>query len=60
MDITDIILLLFVGAGTSFVQRVSGFGLAIFAMLFLPHFLSSPIAAASISNMFSCATSFLQ
>lgn len=57
MDITDIILLLFVGAGASFVQRVSGFGLAIFAMLFLPHFLSSPIAAASISNMFSCATS---
>lgn len=57
MEVLDIILLLLVGAGACFVQRVSGFGLAIFAMLFLPYFLPTPVAAASVSNLISCATS---
>ena len=51
------ILLVLVGTGASFVQRVSGFGLGIFAMLFLPHFMAVPTAAASVSNLFSCVTS---
>lgn len=56
LDVTKIILLLLVGAGAAFVQRVSGFGLGIFAMLFLPHILPST-AAAAISCFFSCGTS---
>lgn len=38
-------------------QRVSGFGLGIFAMMFLPFFLPSHTAAATISTLFSCVTS---
>ncbi|MBQ1935442.1 MAG: sulfite exporter TauE/SafE family protein [Clostridia bacterium] len=53
----DYILLILVGIGAGFVQRVSGFGLGIFAMLFMPHFLPSATAAASISCLFSCGTS---
>ena len=49
-------LLVLIGMGAGFVQRVSGFGLGIFAMLFLPHFMAVPTAAASISTLFSCAT----
>ena len=43
--------------GAGFVQRVSGFGLGIFAMVFLPHFMPSHTAAATISSIFSCVTS---
>ena len=57
MDGLDIVFLLFIGAGGGFVQRVSGFGLGIFTMLFLPHFLPSHTAAATISCLFSCGTS---
>lgn len=46
-----------VGVGAAFVQRVSGFGLGIFAMLFLPYLLPSHTAAASLSCIFSCITS---
>jgi uncharacterized membrane protein YfcA len=45
-----------VGFGAAFVQRVSGFGLGIFAMMFLPHFMPSHTAAATISCLFSCYT----
>jgi len=51
-----IFLLIAVGFGASFVQRVSGFGLGIFAMMFLPHFLPSHTAAATISSLFCCGT----
>lgn len=51
------IFLVLVGTGAGFVQRVSGFGLGIFAMLFMPHFMPSHTASASISSIFSCATS---
>lgn len=57
MDYIQMILLILVGIGAGFVQRVSGFGLGIFAMLFMPHFLPSATAAASISCLFSCGTS---
>lgn len=51
-----ILLLVLVGAGSAFVQRVSGFGLAIFAMLFFPHFMPHT-AAAAVACLFSCGTS---
>ena len=57
LNLIHIILLILVGLGAGFVQRVSGFGLGIFAMLFLPHFLPSYTAAAAISCLFSCGTS---
>ena len=51
-----LLLLVLIGAGAGFVQRVSGFGLGIFAMVFLPHFMPAQNAAA-ISCLFSCVTS---
>lgn len=51
------LLLILVGFGGGFVQRVSGFGLGIFVMMFLPHFLPSHTAAATVSCLFSCVTS---
>lgn len=42
------IALFFIGAGAGFVQRVSGFGLGIFAMLFLPHLMEAPTAATVV------------
>ncbi len=43
--------------GAGFVQRVSGFGLGIFAMLFMPHFLPAHISAPAICCLFSVGTS---
>ncbi|MBE6712021.1 MAG: sulfite exporter TauE/SafE family protein [Ruminococcaceae bacterium] len=57
MELFQAVLLILVGFGAGFVQRVSGFGLGIFAMMFLPHFLPSHTAAATISTLFSCVTS---
>ena len=51
------LLLLLVGVGAGFVQRVSGFGLGIFAMLFMPHFLPAHISAPAVSTLFSFGTS---
>ena len=48
--------LILIGMGAGFVQRVSGFGLGIFAMMFLPYFTPTPVAA-TISTLFSCVTS---
>lgn len=48
--------LVLIGLGAGFVQRVSGFGLGIFAMVFLPHFMPAQ-SAATISCLFSCVTS---
>ena len=53
----QLLLFALVGAGAAFVQRVSGFGLGIFAMLFLPYMLPSHTAAAALSCIFSCVTS---
>lgn len=54
MDFLHAIFLILIGLGAGFVQRVSGFGLCIFAMVFLPHFMPSHTAAAAISGIFSC------
>ncbi|MBR5451667.1 MAG: sulfite exporter TauE/SafE family protein [Clostridia bacterium] len=56
MQILKCFLLVLVGFGAGFVQRVSGFGLGIFAMIFLPHFMPTHTAAAAISSIFSCGT----
>ncbi len=52
----EYLYVILVGFGAAFVQRVSGFGLGIFAMMFLPHFMPSHTAAATISCLFSCYT----
>ena len=57
MEFWHIVFLVLIGIGAGFVQRVSGFGLGIFAMVFLPHFMTSHTATASISALFACATS---
>ena len=56
LEIWQLICIVIIGAGAGFVQRVSGFGLGIFAMLFLPSFMPATSAAA-ISCLFSCGTS---
>lgn len=56
LSVFEGILLVLVGIGAGFVQRVSGFGLGIFAMLFMPYFMPSHVAAA-VSCLFSCGTS---
>lgn len=57
MDLLHAFFLVLIGLGAGFVQRVSGFGLGIFAMLFLPHFMPSHTAAAAISTLFSSVIS---
>lgn len=51
------LLIILVSIGAGFVQRVSGFGLGIFAMIFLPYFLPSATAAAAIVGICSMVTS---
>lgn len=50
------IYLILIGFGAAFVQRVSGFGLGIFAMTFLPHFMPSHTDAATVSSLFALVT----
>ena len=57
MSLPHCVLLIAICIGAGFIQRVSGFGLGIFVMMFLPHFLPSHRAAVAISSLFSCATS---
>ena len=52
-----LILLTLVGFGGGFIQRVSGFGLGIFAMLFLPYICPDTAFAAAVSCLWSCVTS---
>ena len=57
MQATEIVLLVLVGIGAGFVQRVSGFGFGIFVMMFLPHFAPSHVAAVVISTLAACGIS---
>ena len=43
--------------GGGFIQRVTGFGLGIFVMLFLPFLFTDRVEAAAISTLFSCGVS---
>ncbi|MBQ9922630.1 MAG: sulfite exporter TauE/SafE family protein [Clostridia bacterium] len=57
IEILQVVLTVLVGIGAGFVQRVSGFGLGIFSMMFMPHFMTSNAAAATISCLLSSGTS---
>jgi len=54
LDTFIIVSLVAVGLGAGFIQRVSGFGLGIFAMLFLPYLMSEPASATAVSCLISC------
>jgi len=56
INLLHVAFLILIGIGAGFVQRVSGFGLGIFAMLFMPYFMPTASATA-ISSLFSCGTS---
>ena len=56
MELLHILLLIIIGLAAGFIQRVSGFGLAIFAMMFLPYLAPTHTAAVAIACLFSTAT----
>lgn len=56
LNFISILLLILVGAGAAFVQRVSGFGSGIFSMLFLPYLFGDTVTAAAVSGLWSCST----
>ena len=51
MGVLEYILLILVCIGGAFVQRVTGFGMGIFAMLFLPYFLPSHSVAVAVMGV---------
>ena len=51
MGVLEYLLLILVVGGGAFVQRVTGFGMGIFAMLFLPYFMPSHGAAVAVMGM---------
>jgi len=53
LDWIELILLSLIAMGGGFIQRVTGFGLGIFVMLFLPYLFSEHTDAATISSLFS-------
>ena len=57
MGIWTYILTALVCGGGAFVQRVTGFGMGIFAMLFLPYFMTAPGMAAAVIGLVNCAGS---
>ena len=57
MEILNDVLLILACAGGALVQRVTGFGMGIFAMLFLPYFLPSSGVAAAVVGLLSCCSS---
>ena len=50
------VILILIAALAGFTQRVSGFGLGIVVVTFLPHFSPSHTAAVTIASLFSCFT----
>ncbi len=56
-SVTRITLLILIAAAASFVQRVSGFGSGITAMMFMPYIFNDTPTAAAISSLWSTATS---
>lgn len=53
-DLETIVLLTLVSAGRGLCPAVSGFGLGIFAMIFLPYFLPTQAMGATVSGLISC------
>jgi len=52
-ELSQIVFLIFIGFGATFVFRASGFGLGIFAMLFLPYLFDDINVASSISCLWA-------
>lgn len=52
-----VLLVILVAFGGSFIQRVTGFGFGIFAMIFLPYLVSSYASATLLANLLSIAMS---
>ncbi len=57
LELLQIIFLILIGFGSTFVFRVSGFGLGIFAMLFLPYIFADTNTASTISCLWAFAAS---
>lgn len=53
----ELLLLALIAFGGGFIQRVTGFGLGIFVMLFLPYLFEAHTEAAAVSTLFSCGAS---
>ena len=58
LDLFKIILIVLVSAGAGFVQRVAGFGLGIFAMLFLPYLMPSGVVVVGACLLSCCTSSY--
>lgn len=56
LELLPLILLALIGLGAGFVQRVSGFGLSIFAMIFLPYLMSTTDAVTVAAILSLSAT----
>ncbi len=58
MDLIRLLFIVCIAFGASFIQRVSGFGLGIFAMTFLPYIMSEYTEANVLTSMISLIMSF--
>ena len=58
MTVINSLILFAVSIGAGFVQRVSGFGLGIFSMIFLPHLMPTQTVAAMSSVLSSLTSSY--
>lgn len=56
MQLIHYILLVVIALGAGFIQRVSGFGLSIFTMMFFPYFMPSQACAVTVSTLISTGT----
>ena len=59
MELIHYFLLIIISLGAGFVQRVSGFGLSIFTMMFFPYFMPSQAASVTVSTLLSTGTTTL-
>jgi len=57
-ELLPLMLLVIIGIGAGFVQRVSGFGLSIFAMIFLPYFMATT-DAVTVATILSLSATVL-
>ena len=53
------VLIILISAGGSFVQRVSGFGMGIFVMLFFPHLMPTYTVGVAVSGLMSMMGSWI-
>lgn len=53
----ELLLLALIAFGGALIQRITGFGLGIFVMLFLPYLFTDRVEATAVSTLFSCIVS---